>query len=70
MMRLLDADPLNVTVIDIRTDIITGQIPLGISHFTNLTYLHLANASVSGDVARLSALTSLTYLHLGNTSLT
>jgi hypothetical protein len=39
-----------------------------LSDLTSLTYLHLGNTSVSGDISAVSNLTSLTYLHLGTTS--
>jgi hypothetical protein len=39
-----------------------------LSDLTSLTYLHLGNTSVSGDISAVSNLTSLTRLYLGTTS--
>jgi len=56
------------TAINLSAYDLTGADWGGIEYATSVTYLHLGNTSVTGDLSAVSGLTSLTYLRLANTS--
>jgi hypothetical protein len=70
LMKLPDDDPVNVTLIEIRNDILTGSYPPEISHFASITYLDLRdNPGLSGDVSGFSALPLISSLRIFATSI-